>query len=595
MLKRKSEVLKQKYSLPVIRHPLSICFVVTTPFAVNGFLINHINALANSHQVTLFVNLDLYPLSSELDCNKVKVINIDIERKLSVKKDIYAIFRLINLFRVNKFDVVHSITPKAGLLSMLAGSFCRVSSRFHTFTGQIWVNYYGLKRIFYKKIDWLIACLATHVFADSNSQMQFLIQQGICNKSNISLLGPGSISGVDLSKFCFDPQVRQVMRRQYGIQCGDCVFIFVGRLTKDKGILDLIKAFQLLDNRTNTSLSSTLLIVGPDEEGIELLSRQLLDGKNLNICWVGPTFRPQDFMTAADVLVLPSYREGFGSVLIEAAACGLPTIAYRIDGVVDAVEDTRTGLLCEVGNIAALSKCMHALLIDNDFRTLLGNYGYKLVQERFSSTAITQAWFDFYLHLSSIEKFDTRPFKRVFDFLLAMIIAPFIILPITLISLCIWIGSGAPVIHWSERVGKNNQFFFMPKFRSMRVNAPIVATHLLVNQGEHITRIGKFLRKTSLDELPQIWSIFKGDMSFVGPRPALFNQQELINQRKTLRIDQLRPGLTGWAQINGRDEISLEKKIRLDAEYVERQSFGFDLYILWLTFLKVIRSDGISH
>ena len=595
MLQYFSDAPNQKYSLPVISHRLSICFVVTTPFAVNAFLINHLNTLANSHQVTLYVNLSLYPLSSELDCSKVKVINVDLERQLSVKKDIYAIFRLINLFRVSKFDVVHSITPKAGLLAMLSSFLCRVPRRFHTFTGQIWVNYYGFKRIFYKKIDWLIIRFATLVFADSNSQMQFLIRQGICKKSNISLLGSGSISGVDLNKFYFDPQVRQVMRRQHSIQSGDCVFIFVGRLTKDKGVLDLIKAFKLLNNRTNTSLSSTLLIVGPDEEGIELLSRQLLDGKNLNIYWVGSTFRPQDFMTAADVLVLPSYREGFGSVLIEAAACRLPTIAYRIDGVVDAVEDGRSGLLCETGNITALSKCMHSLLIDNDYRIQLGNYGYKQVQEQFSSNAITQAWMDFYLQLSNIEKFHSRPFKRVFDFLLALIIAPFIILPITVIYLCIWIGSGAPVIYWSERIGRNNQSFLMPKFRSMRVNTPAVAKHLLVNPGEHITRIGKFLRKTSLDELPQIWSILKGDMSFVGPRPALFNQQDLIDQRNTLGINQLRPGLTGWAQVNGRDEISLERKIQLDTQYAERQSVRFDLYILWLTFLKVIRRDSVTH
>lgn len=595
MLQCFSDAPNQKYSLHVISHRLSICFVVTTPFAVNAFLINHLNTLSNSHQVTLYVNLSLYPLSSELDCSKVKVINVDLERKLSVKKDIYAIFRLINLFRASKFDVVHSITPKAGLLAMLSGFLCRVPRRFHTFTGQIWVNYYGFKRIFYKKIDWLIVCFATHVFADSNSQMQFLINQSICKKSNISLLGPGSISGVDLSKFYFNITVRNDIRSKYGIKSTDCIFLFVGRLTKDKGVLDLLKAYDLLTNKIGRGAPIGLWFVGPDEEGLELLAKQLPEGKGLNIRWLDSTLSPQDFMTAADVLVLPSYREGFGSVLIEAAACGLPTIAYRIDGVVDAVEDGRSGLLCETGNIAALSKCMHSLLIDNDYRIQLGNYGYKQVQEQFSSNAITQAWMNFYLQLSNIEKFDTRPFKRIFDFLLAVIVATFIIFPITLISLCIWIGSGAPVIYWSERVGRNNQLFLMPKFRSMRVNTPAVAKHLLVNPGEHITRIGKFLRKTSLDELPQIWSILKGDMSFVGPRPALFNQQDLIDQRNTLGINQLRPGLTGWAQVNGRDEISLERKIQLDAQYAERQSLRFDLYILWLTFLKVIRSDGIAH
>jgi O-antigen biosynthesis protein WbqP len=326
-----------------------------------------------------------------------------------------------------------------------------------------------------------------------------------------------------------------------------------------------------------------------------LQAKKFPEGMGLNIRWLGPTFIPQDFMTAADVLVLPSYREGFGTVLIEAAACGLPTVAYKIDGVVDAIEDGRTGLLCEVGNITALSACMYSLFINKEYRSQLGAYGLKNVQERFSSTAITQAWIDFYLQLSNFVVFHPKPLKRIFDLLLAVLIVPFMVTPIAIISIGIWISSGLPILHWSERVGRSNRLFLMPKFRSMTVNAPVVATHLLVSPEAHITVIGKFLRKSSLDELPQIWSILKGDMSFVGPRPALFNQQDLIDQRKILGIDQLRPGLTGWAQVNGRDDIPLEKKIQLDAQYLERQSFRFDLHILWLTFLKVIRSDGVSH
>jgi O-antigen biosynthesis protein WbqP len=150
-------------------------------------------------------------------------------------------------------------------------------------------------------------------------------------------------------------------------------------------------------------------------------------------------------------------------------------------------------------------------------------------------------------------------------------------------------------LYWSDRVGKNNKIFKMPKFRSMRVGTPAVATHLLKDPTAHLTPIGSFLRKSSLDELPQIWSILTGDMSFVGPRPALFNQDDLIDQRTRLGVDVLVPGLTGWAQVNGRDELPIPEKVKLDREYLERQSLWFDIRILWMTFEKVIRRDGITH
>jgi O-antigen biosynthesis protein WbqP len=152
-----------------------------------------------------------------------------------------------------------------------------------------------------------------------------------------------------------------------------------------------------------------------------------------------------------------------------------------------------------------------------------------------------------------------------------------------------------PALYWSDRVGRGNQIFRMPKFRSMRVGTPTVATHLLTNATSHLTPIGGFLRKSSLDELPQLWSILVGDMSFVGPRPALFNQHDLIELRTAQGVHELTPGLTGWAQVNGRDELPIPDKVALDAAYLRRQSLGFDLRILWMTFVKVLRRDGVSH
>ena len=185
--------------------------------------------------------------------------------------------------------------------------------------------------------------------------------------------------------------------------------------------------------------------------------------------------------------------------------------------------------------------------------------------------------------------------KRIFDIFLGVFCALSLAVPLVIVALLVCITSPGPVLYWSERVGRHNRIFRMPKFRSMRVGTPAVATHLLLDPEIYLSPIGSFLRKSSLDELPQLWSIIRGDMSFVGPRPALFNQNDLIALRTECEVDKLVPGLTGWAQVNGRDEIPIQDKVRFDAEYLRRRSLAFDVYILWLTFLKVIRRDGISH
>jgi O-antigen biosynthesis protein WbqP len=185
--------------------------------------------------------------------------------------------------------------------------------------------------------------------------------------------------------------------------------------------------------------------------------------------------------------------------------------------------------------------------------------------------------------------------KRVFDLLLAVAAAAVLAVPVLLVALAVRLSSPGPALYWSDRVGRRNVIFKMPKFRSMRVGTPAVATHLLSNPKAHLTPIGSFLRKSSLDELPQLWSILVGDMSFVGPRPALFNQHDLIELRTQSGVHELVPGLTGWAQVNGRDELPIPDKVRLDAAYLEKKSLGFDIRILWLTFIKVIRRDGVTH
>ncbi len=185
--------------------------------------------------------------------------------------------------------------------------------------------------------------------------------------------------------------------------------------------------------------------------------------------------------------------------------------------------------------------------------------------------------------------------KRLFDLVLCLVVVAVLLLPLVVVAVLVRLTSPGPTLYWSDRVGRHNKIFKMPKFRSMRVDTPAVATHLLANPKAHLTPIGSFLRKSSLDELPQLWSILVGDMSFVGPRPALFNQHDLIELRTQKNVHTLLPGLTGWAQVNGRDELPTILKAALDAEYLQRQCFSFDIKILWLTLSKVVCRDGVSH
>jgi O-antigen biosynthesis protein WbqP len=185
--------------------------------------------------------------------------------------------------------------------------------------------------------------------------------------------------------------------------------------------------------------------------------------------------------------------------------------------------------------------------------------------------------------------------KRVFDLFLAAVASLLLLIPCVLVAVLVGITSKGPILYWSDRVGRENRIFKMPKFRSMRVGTPAVATHLLSDPSSYLTPIGSFLRKSSLDELPQLWSIIKGDMSFVGPRPALYNQNDLIELRTQYGVDKLVPGLTGWAQVNGRDELPIPQKVAFDSEYLQKQSIVFDIRILWMTALKVIMRADVTH
>ena len=476
---------------------------------------------------------------------------------------------------------------------MVAGYLASVQHRWHTFTGQVWATKHGPLRLILKSLDRLTVFFATKIFADSVSQTLFLSAEAVIQLEQITVLGAGSIAGVDINRFQPNPISRRKLRLSLGTSAEAFVFLFVGRLVRDKGVFDLVKAF---NNLSCTKPDFELWFVGPDEEGLSsalILAASVTGGP---VRYLGATSTPEAFMSAADVFVLPSYREGFGSVIIEAAACGVPSIAYSVDGVVDAVSHGMTGLLVKAGDIHALAGAMKSLATDSELLYQLGAQAQERAVRLFRSDEITDAWLQYYQsHVIEDRTFEHLLMKRTLDIFLAVSVLVLVFPLAFAVGFFVLLTSPGPAIYWSDRVGQRNRIFKMPKFRTMRVDTPAVATHLLTDPEKALTSIGSFLRRTSLDELPQLWSILKGDMSFVGPRPALFNQYDLIALRTQCGVDALVPGLTGWAQVNGRDALSIADKVQFDLQYLQNRSFRMDMKILYMTFVKVIRRTEVSH
>jgi glycosyltransferase involved in cell wall biosynthesis len=277
---------------------------------------------------------------------------------------------------------------------MLAGVLAGVPSRCHTFTGQVWANKTGFERRLLKGIDWLIGNLATCVFADSATQCLLLEREGIVKSGQIRMLGAGSIAGVDLTRFYPDPVQYKQQRERLGTQENACVFLFVGRLARDKGVIDLLTAFQNLAEKTQ---HIELWVIGPDEEGLLQHLQSMAMRCNAPVRFVGPLLKPEQFMVASDVLLLPSYREGFPSTILEGAACGLPTISYRIYGVIDAIVEGDTGLLVDLGETAALAYAMRSLVLNVELRLSLGSKARERAVRDFSSENVSNAWVEFYI------------------------------------------------------------------------------------------------------------------------------------------------------------------------------------------------------
>lgn len=367
-----------------------IAIVTSAPMTISAFMMNHVQSLSKEYDVYLISNFNLnenkYP-----DLDDYTLIDVKISRKISFLKDFLSLMSLISIFFNHKFDAVHSITPKSGLITSIAGAICRVKFRVHTFTGQVWATKKNAPRYILKFLDRIIYTLNTNILVDSHSQLDFLVKEKVVTTKKAQVLGEGSISGVNTTKFSYSEAAYSKIRNEIGIKNDDVVLLFLGRLYDEKGIPELLVAFKQLQTKYSFL---HLVIAGPNEGCYDSVYFDELKLERLH--YYGVANKPQDLFSASDILVLPSHREGFGTVVIEAASCKVPTVASNIYGLSDAVINNETGLLHRVNDAEDLQKKLEYLILDKQMRLNLSNAAYLRVNEYFKDSYLSSLLCGFY-------------------------------------------------------------------------------------------------------------------------------------------------------------------------------------------------------
>lgn len=363
-----------------------LCIVLTVPFTLNAFVRPHLDYLLRMFEITVCVNMRNGKIPSFVP-QEVRLKQLDIERRISPWADLIAAYQLQHILRAGQFDIVLSMTPKGGMIGMGCALLCGVSTRIHCFTGQVWATRTGFVRVLLRAIDRAIAFCATRLLADSQSQRDFLIENGVVRAEKIRVLANGSMAGVDVDRFRPDPIVRSKVRTELGLEDESVCILYVGRLNGEKGVPELVAAFAGL---AASHQQLHLLLVGPEEEPVPSVPKY-----ESRIHRVGYTTEVERYMAGADIFCLPSHREGFGQVLIEAGAVGLPVVASRIYGITDAVVDGVTGLLHEPREVGALVQSLAVLIQNPPLRARLGEAGRQRAQEEFGTERVSLALSEF--------------------------------------------------------------------------------------------------------------------------------------------------------------------------------------------------------
>ena len=523
------------------------------------------------------------------------VIAVPMKREPSPYADMVSLWRLWRVLRRTKPDVVHTGTPKAGLLGSLGAIFAGVPTRIYCLMGLRFETLSGWKRSLAIRLEKIACGCSTSVLCVSASLRERAIAEGLARPDKFVVVGEGSTNGVDLGHFCASPATQaraESLRNELHISDHEFVVGFVGRLVRDKGIAELLEAFETV----RSTIASKLLLVGDFEDGDPIhpeLKRRLLTHDAVRI--VPFVDDPAPVYRMIDVLALPTYREGFPNVVLEAQASSVPVVTTDATGAVDSVVHGKTGYVVPVGSAERLAEALIELARNAEKRRAMGQAGRARAEAAFNEEDVWTKLSDYYERMRQ----DVSPQRglklaikwtadRLFALLLLTILTPLLFMAAVVVLLTI----GWPVLFRQPRIGRRGREIVIHKFRTMTDERD--AQGELLPDAQRLGKVGRTLRAFSIDELPQLWDVLRGAVSFVGPRPLLERYRDRYDAEQWRRHN-VYPGITGWAQVNGRNAISWEQKFELDVWYVDHWSFWLDLKILWLTVWRTLRRDGISY
>lgn len=527
---------------------------------------------------------------------------IPLTNKFSPFRDISSLIQLLIILGEFKPDIVHTHTAKAGLIGMVASRIAGVPIRMHTISRVPQEGKKGLKQKLMLLGEKITYSCATNLYPNSRGLKELLESRfNIGNKARV--VGSGSTNGIDTGLNRRRPELENeaaMLREKYGIAPHDLVFGYIGSVVYEKGIAELVEAFIQCREHLRVPRKLFLLVAGPipDNEPLDSdLLQFLTDDPNVILAGYQQETRP--WIIASDIFVFPSHREGFPNIVLQACCLEVPCIVSDIIGNNEIISHHETGLIVPPMNAAALAEAMQYMAEQDNLRREFGHNARELVSAKFDQRLI---WSELNLEYERLlshsrqrgkqtQLFYGRFVKPVFDFVIAALTLA-ITLPVMLVCMVVLgVVNHGKIFFTQQRPGRYGKLFTMLKFRTM-TNQTNSFGELLPDEAR-LTPVGKFIRKTSLDELPQLINVLLGQMSLVGPRPLLKEYMGLYSEEQHRRHT-VKPGITGWAQVNGRNDVSWPRRFDLDVWYVKHQSFRLDLKILWLTLIRVFRAEGIT-